>query len=102
MAFFIIVIICYFVIAFLRKTKLPNELLPILSGCLGLLLSVAALYLVPSIVPETSIITVCIYGFFSGLAATGSNQVFKQMLKYIKNKYCPEMSLPMQNTNEEE
>ena len=100
MAFLIIIIVCYFVIAFLRKTSIPNEILPLLSGSLGLVLSILALYFVPSIVPETSVVSVCMYGFGSGLAATGSNQVFKQICKYFIRKY--NIKFGIENTEKDE
>lgn len=97
MSFLTIILICYFVVAIIRKTKIPNEWLPIISGGLGLLLSLIVYVAVPSEVPDPSLSTTLIYGFFCGLAATGSNQVLKQMLMFIKNKYNIDIELPTVN-----
>ena len=87
MAFLIIIIICYALVAGIRKTSIANEWLPLISGGLGLILGIIAFYALPSIVPSADLGTTIAYGFFCGLAATGSNQVVKQAAKYIINKY---------------
>ena len=87
MAFLLIVLLCYVVVALLRKTKLPNESLPLISGSLGLLLSLLTFYVFPTIVPAQDLGVTMLYGLLCGLAATGSNQVFKQTVKYIASKY---------------
>ena len=94
MAFLVIIFICYLTVALIRKTPLKNEWLPIISGCLGLALGLVAFYALPSIVPSESVGVTIVYGFFCGLAATGSNQVFKQTVKYIKAKYNINVDLP--------
>lgn len=94
MAFLMIILICYIVVALIRKTPIKNEWLPLISGGLGLTLSIIAFYAIPTIVPSDDIGITIAYGFFCGLAATGSNQVFKQAVKYIKNKYGIDISLP--------
>ena len=87
MAFLVIIFICYFTVALIRKTPVRNEWLPLISGGLGLVLSLLAYFIFPSIVPSTSAGVTLSYGFFCGLAATGSNQVFKQAVKFLKIKY---------------
>lgn len=101
MAFLLIILICYFVVAIVRKTKVPNEWLPLISGVLGLVLSLIAYYAIPSAVPDPSIGTTLLYGFICGLAATGSNQVLKQALKYIKEKYGIAIDLPTITSSDE-
>ena len=98
MVFLLIMLISYFVVAIIRKTKVPNECLPLIAGCLGLLLSGVAFYALPEIVPDPSIGTTLLYGFISGLAATGSNQVLKQAVKFINDKYGLNIVLPSINT----
>ena len=102
MAFLLIILICYFVVATIRKTKVPNEWLPLISGGLGLVLSLIAFYAIPSAVPDPSIGTTLLYGFICGLAATGSNQVLKQAVKFISNKYHIDIALPTVTTQSEE
>ena len=101
MAFLIIILICYLVVAFIRKTPLKNEYLPLISGTLGLVLGIVAFYVFPSIVPGETIVTTMIYGLSCGLAATGSNQVFKQAVKFIKAKYNININLPTVTSKDE-
>ena len=87
MAFLIIIICCYVVVALIRKTSLPNECLPLLSGGLGAILSLGCFLLLPTALPVATLHESIFHGFFYGLAATGSNQVIKQTVKYLANKY---------------
>lgn len=98
MAFLMIIFICYIVVALIRKTPLQNEWLPLISGGIGIVLSLVAFYALPSIVPADSLGTTLFYGFFCGLAATGSNQVFKQAVKYLTSKF--NVQLPPTNEND--
>lgn len=102
MFYLLIIIICYFTVAAIRTTKLPNEWLPLISGGLGLVFSLITYLACPTIMPDTSIITTLIYGFISGLAATGSNQVLKQTLQFFKDKYGINISLPTVNKKDKE
>lgn len=102
MAFLVIILICYIVVALVRKTAIKNEWLPLISGGLGLVLGLIAFYALPSIVPSETVGITIVYGFFCGLAATGSNQVFKQAVKYIKDKYGIDIMLPTENTDKKE
>lgn len=102
MAFLIITLICYIIVAVVRKTKIPNEWLPLISGVLGMILSAVAFYVVPSTVPDPAIGTTLFYGFICGLAATGSNQVLKQAVRFISNKYHIDITLPTVTTQSEE
>lgn len=101
MAFLMIILICYFIVALVRKTSVKNEWLPLISGGLGLALGLLAFYAFPSIVPSDTLGITIAYGFFCGLAATGSNQVLKQAIKYIKDLYDIDLALPPQDTKEE-
>lgn len=101
MAFLIIILICYIVVAIIRKTSIQNEWLPLISGALGLLLSALAFYALPTIVPSLDFGTTVAYGFFCGLAATGSNQVFKQALQFIKRKCGIDIDLLAMDTNDD-
>lgn len=98
MAFLVITLICYIVVALIRKTSVKNEWLPLISGGLGLVLGLLAFYAFPSIVPSNDLGVAVAYGFFCGLAATGSNQILKQALKYIAAKY--NLHLPSNNIDD--
>lgn len=100
MAFLVIIFICYIIVAIIRKTKIPNEWLPLISSVLGTALSIAAFYVVPSIVPVATVGVTAVYGFFCGLAATGGNQVFKQVVKYINSRFGVNIHIPTINSNE--
>ena len=100
MVFLFIIFICYFTVALIRSTAIRNEWLPLISGSIGLVLGTIAFYLLPSITPVESVGYAIVYGFFSGLAATGSNQVFKQAVKYIAEKY--NIFLVSDHTDDEE
>lgn len=72
------------VIAFLaaecaKLTPMPNEWLPALCGVVGALLGVVALYVSPTIMPATDVLSAIAVGIVSGLAATGAHQVYKQL-----------------------
>lgn len=97
MAFLMIILICYITVALVRTTTVKNELLPLISGGLGIVLGVITFYVLPSIVPCTDVGTAIAYGFFCGLAATGSNQAVKQAVKYINTKYGLNITLPTIN-----
>ena len=67
-----ITVICYLVAQILKATSLDNKWLPGVCGLLG------ALYLMPDF-PAQDILTAVAVGIVSGLAATGANQVVKQL-----------------------
>ena len=72
------------VIAFLaaecaKLTPMPDEWLPALCGVAGAILGVVALYVSPTIMPATDILSAIAVGIVSGLAATGAHQVYKQL-----------------------
>lgn len=94
MAFLIIIVVCYLVAELVKKTRLRNEWLPLISGAVGVVLTVVVYYALPTLLPTQDLATAITNGFFYGLAATGSNQVFKQTLKYITSKYDIPLPLP--------
>ena len=74
------------VIAFLaaecaKLTPMPNEWLPALCGVVGALLGIVALYVSPTIMPATDVLSAIAVGIVSGLAATGAHQIGKQLTK---------------------
>ena len=78
--------IVYFVMA-VYKTLVKNapaiwtSLIPMWAAVLGAVLGVVAFYVVPEIVPAENVLVAIFIGMSSGLAATGTNQVFKQIKK---------------------
>ena len=68
-----ITVICYLAAQAVKATNLDNKWLPVICGVL-----VVGLYWIPEY-PAQDIITAIAVGIMSGLAATGVNQVYKQL-----------------------
>ena len=60
--------------------SVKDELIPVICGCVGAVLGIAGLYLMPDF-PATDVINALAVGIVSGLAATGVNQIYKQLSK---------------------
>lgn len=73
-----ITIICYLFAEGIKATKLNNKWIPVLVGLLGGILGVVGMYVMPEF-PAGDILTANAVGIVSGLAATGANQVYKQL-----------------------
>lgn len=79
-----ITIICYLAALGIRQTPLANKWLPTICGVLGGVLGVVGMYTMPDF-PAGDILTAIAVGIVSGLAATGADQLGKQLAKN-KNK----------------
>lgn len=75
-----ITVICYLVATIVKATKLDNKWLPAICGAIGAVLGIVSLYLMPDF-PAQDVITALAVGVVSGLAATGADQVYKQLTK---------------------
>lgn len=73
-----ITVICYLAAQAVKATNLDNKWLPVICGVIGGILGVVGLYWIPEY-PAQDIITAIAVGIMSGLAATGVNQVYKQL-----------------------
>ena len=73
-----ITVICYLAAQAVKATNLDNKWLPVICGVLGGILGVVGLYWIPEY-PAQDIISAIAVGIMSGLAATGVNQVYKQL-----------------------
>ena len=73
-----ITVICYLAAQAVKATNLDNKWLPVICGVHGGNLGVVGLYWIPEY-PAQDIITAIAVGIMSGLAATGVNQVYKQL-----------------------
>ena len=73
-----ITVICYLVAQAVKATSLDNKWLPIISGTVGGIFGVIGLYVMPDF-PSNDILTAIAVGIVSGLAATGINQIYKQL-----------------------
>lgn len=77
-----ITVICYLVGLCAKAVPgVDDKYIPICCGVAGALLGVAGLYLGLQDFPATDPVTAIAVGIVSGLAATGANQVFKQLGK---------------------
>jgi hypothetical protein len=76
-----IVVIAYLIgIAVKNIEAIDDKWIPVICGIVGAPLGVLALRIVPDF-PATDYLTAVAVGIVSGLAATGINQVFKQLKK---------------------
>ena len=73
-----IVVICYLAAQVVKATKLDNKWLPVICGILGGVIGIFGMYCIPDY-PADDLITAIAVGIVSGLAATGVNQVYKQL-----------------------
>ena len=74
-----IVVIAYIIgIAVKNIEAIDDKWIPVICGIVGAPLGVLALRIVPDF-PATDYLTAVAVGIVSGLAATGINQVFKQL-----------------------
>ena len=76
-----ITMLVYIIGLIVRATKLDNKWIPTICGVSGILLGLLALYIGVPEFPATDYMTAAAVGGASGLAATGMDQVFKQMRK---------------------
>ena len=73
-----ITVICFLVCELIKATPLDNKWLPVIAGTCGAILGVVAPYVMPDY-PASDLITAVAVGIVSGLAATGINQIYKQL-----------------------
>lgn len=73
-----ITVICYLVGEGVKLTPLGNRWIPLLCGLAGAALGVVGMAIMPEF-PANDYITAVAVGIVSGLAATGANQIGKQL-----------------------
>ena len=75
----------YLLIEVLKKAFNNNEkflrLIPLFSLTIGVIAGIICFYFIPSIIPASNIVVAIIIGGASGLTATGTNQIVKQLTK---------------------
>lgn len=76
-----ITVIAYLIGELVKATGLNNKWIPVICGFVGGILGAVALYIGMPDFPGTDYINAIAIGIVSGLAATGINQVFKQISK---------------------
>lgn len=73
-----ITVICWLIGQIVKATGIDNKWIPCIVGAIGGLLGIAGLYIIPDY-PATEIITAIAVGIVSGMAATGIDQMGKQL-----------------------
>jgi len=73
-----ITVICYLIAQVIKATTMDNKWLPVICGIVGGALGILAMAIMPEY-PAQDYITAVAIGIVSGLAATGANQVHKQL-----------------------
>ena len=74
-----ITIIVYIIALDVKATKLDNKWIPLICGVLGIGLGIATMYMGVPDFPAADPLTAAAVGGASGLAATGADQIFKQL-----------------------
>lgn len=74
----VITVICFLVGQIAKASELDNKWIPIVCGVAGALLGVLSMLLMPEF-PASDYLTAAAVGIVSGLAATGADQVYKQL-----------------------
>ena len=83
----VIVGFCYlvgFIIKLFKNEKLDN-FIPGICAVVGLILGLVSFFSIPNLVPADNWLTASVIGGFSGLAATGVNQVVKKIKTLISD-----------------
>lgn len=77
-----IMVVTYLIIEIFKLfSKNKEKYLPVTAGVIGGLISLMSYIFVPGFFIETDILTAIAIGIISGLGATGSNQLLKQIMK---------------------
>lgn len=80
-----ITVVVFLICQLVKLSKLDNKWLPVIAGACGAALGVVAMLTMPGY-PATDYLTAVAIGIVSGLAATGVNQVYKQLTTCGGNK----------------
>lgn len=81
-----ITVLCYLVGQIVKATGIDNKWIPCIAGVVGAILGAVALAVGMPDFPATDYITAVAVGIVSGLAATGVNQVAKQLAGGTSNE----------------
>ena len=71
-------VICWLIGQIVKATGIDNKWIPCIVGVVGGMLGVAGLYIIPDY-PAQELITAIAGGIVSGMAATGADQIGKQL-----------------------
>lgn len=79
----VITIVVYWVLAIIKSALNNNEkfnrFIPLIACVMGVGCGVIAFYAIPSFIPAQNVVVAIVIGGASGLSATGTNQIIKQL-----------------------
>ena len=76
-----ITVICYLICEGVKTTKLDTKFVPVIAGTIGAILGIVGFLTKMPDFPAEDVLTALAVGIVSGLAATGANQIGKQLKK---------------------
>lgn len=80
-----IVTVVYALIEIIKKCVGENEkfkrFIPLIATAIGVICGVVCFFALPSIIPASNVVVAIVIGGASGLTATGTNQIIKQLGK---------------------
>ena len=83
-----IVAAVYAIIEILKKATKNSEKVshfyPLIASTVGAISGVICFYFIPDIIAASNVVVAILIGAASGLAATGTNQTFKQILEALE------------------
>lgn len=84
----VIVGFCYLIgyLVKLFKNEKLNDFIPGICIVIGIVLGLVSFYTIPDLVPASNWLAAAVIGGFSGLSATGVNQVVKKLKLMINDK----------------
>ncbi len=88
-----IVVLVYLIVEVVKlctKNEIITRLIPAISCVLGMVFGVVAFYCCPAIIPANNILSALFVGATSGLGATGTNQILKQITKTTSSQSVEE------------
>ena len=74
----VITVIAYLVGIAVKETPLDNKWIPVIVGAVGGILGIVGMFIVENF-PASDVLTAMAVGIVSGLAATGTDQIKKQL-----------------------
>ena len=75
-----IVVICYLIGMGIKVSAINDKYIPVIVGVCGGILGVIGMYVMPDF-PAQDILNAIAVGITSGLASTGADQIYKQVIK---------------------
>ena len=102
----VISVLCYLIIesikVFINKNSKVMKLLPIISAFTGAILGVLVHLLEPESITSVNVTEAILIVIISGLGATGSNQLFKHIVEFIKKESTTNEDRQIDDTSNED